>query len=304
MAAVLNLADFRISFAGRYLERFIRVMPSFAPFLDNSASAASDDCLGTDFRIVPDLSIPHLPEESFFDVSFEGIECRFYRSGEDVLFRMQDGTSGMTLYEKWTVGDRTVHITDDAYTPSMYRYALWTAVNFLVCGSSCLAVHCSANVFPSELSGASAVVCLGESGTGKSTHTRLMRERFSSSFLLNDDSPFIKVMPDGKVAVYGSPWSGKTPCYKAESYPLAAVIRLSQAPFNSISRLDSIRSIAALLPSMPPVLTQIEECSDAVCDFVSSVVEAVPVFHLECLPDLNAAALSVSTVFGSSAKKF
>ena len=52
--------------------------------------------------------------------------------------------------------------------------------------------------------------------------------------------------------VYGSPWSGKTPCYKAERYPLAGCVRLSQAPYNKIRRLNTLQAYAALHPSAPP----------------------------------------------------
>ena len=37
-----------------------------------------------------------------------------------------------------------------------------------------------------------AILCLGESGTGKSTHTRLWRENIEGAGLLNDDSPFVR----------------------------------------------------------------------------------------------------------------
>ena len=39
---------------------------------------------------------------------------------------------------------------------------------------------------------------------------------------------------NGKVYAYGSAWSGKKHCYKNEKYPLAGIVRLSQAPFNKI----------------------------------------------------------------------
>ena len=43
---------------------------------------------------------------------------------------------------------------------------------------------------------------LGESGTGKSTHTRLWRENIAGSKLLNDDSPIVRY-EEGGVWVYG-----------------------------------------------------------------------------------------------------
>lgn len=43
-----------------------------------------------------------------------------------------------------------------------------------------------------------AVLFLGESGTGKSTHTRLWREHIPGAELLNDDSPIVRHRADGR----------------------------------------------------------------------------------------------------------
>ena len=46
---------------------------------------------------------------------------------------------------------------------------------------------------------------------------------------MNDDNPIVRVI-DGKAFVYGSPWSGKTPCYRNVVAPIAAFIQLHQQP--------------------------------------------------------------------------
>ena len=163
-----------------------------------------------------------------------------------------------------------------------------------------------------------AVLFLGESGTGKSTHTRLWREHIPGARLLNDDSPIIRIAPERAaeaasapaadtipalqgVLACGSPWSGKTPCYRNVSNPIAGIVRLSQAPQNRIRRLRPIEAIGALLPSCPPSFAHDERLEDAICRLVSQIVAQVPVYHLECLPDAAAARLSCRTVFGDDA---
>jgi hypothetical protein len=141
-----------------------------------------------------------------------------------------------------------------------------------------------------------AVLCLGESGTGKSTHTRLWRENIEGARLLNDDSPIIRVV-DGRAMVYGSPWSGKMHCYINKCVPIRAFMRLSQAPYNKICRLPALSAIGAILPSCPPAFAYDNRLQDAVCDTVSDVLSCTPVYHLECLPDAAAAELSYSTIF-------
>lgn len=129
---------------------------------------------------------------------------------------------------------------------------------------------------------------MGESGTGKSTHTRLWRENVKGCFLLNDDSPFIVIKHiDGKYVpyLYGSPWSGKTPCYKDASYPIGGIIRLSQAPYNKASRQSVLSAIRAVIPSFPPAFSYDKVLQGRVLDIVSKLLGAVGVYHLECLPN-------------------
>ena len=71
------------------------------------------------------------------------------------------------------------------------------------------------------------------SGTGKSTHTRLWRQCFDQCELVNDDNPVVRI-EQGKAIVYGSPWSGKTPCYRNVCHPVGAYVRLFQEPENNI----------------------------------------------------------------------
>ena len=137
---------------------------------------------------------------------------------------------------------------------------------------------------------------LGESGTGKSTHTRLWLENIEGSHLLNDDSPVLAI-ENGRPMVYGSPWSGKTRCYIPYHFPLAAIVRLSQAPSNSIRLLSVPEAIAALQPSLPPALMQDESFADQLFAIISSTIKRVPAFHLACLPDETAARMSQEAVF-------
>ena len=141
-----------------------------------------------------------------------------------------------------------------------------------------------------------AVLFLGESGTGKSTHTRLWLKSIPDAHLLNDDSPALAV-ENGEAVVYGTPWSGKTHCYHQLRFPLAGVVRLSQAPYNSIKRLSVIEAFSAIHPSCPPALAQDERYQDLIVDMLSDVISGVPMFHLECLPDEDAAWTSHDAIF-------
>lgn len=132
---------------------------------------------------------------------------------------------------------------------------------------------------------------LGRSGTGKSTHSRLWLSTLPGTELLNDDNPIVHFDRATKTAtVYGSPWSGKTPCYRAEQVAVGAFVRLAQAPANRIYRVKEGQAMAQLMPSCSsfrddPTLYR------HFLDTVTGLAEYLPVFLLDCLPDKAAAKL-------------
>ncbi len=128
---------------------------------------------------------------------------------------------------------------------------------------------------------------LGRSGTGKSTHSRLWLENIEGATLMNDDNPIVRVI-DGMTYIYGSPWSGKTPCYKNEVVPLKGIIRISQAPYNRIHRLPALKAYASLKPSCSSMKWDAAS-SDYLHRTVEKVISTVPCWLLECLPDADAA---------------
>ena len=136
---------------------------------------------------------------------------------------------------------------------------------------------------------------LGPSGTGKSTHSRLWLEQFPDAELLNDDNPILRVMPDGTARVYGSPWSGKTPCYKAADVPAGACVWLRQAPENRIQRLSPVDAYVALLQSASG-FRPFTQLADGWHRTMEKLCSGVAFYTLDCLPDAAAAALCYQTV--------
>lgn len=135
---------------------------------------------------------------------------------------------------------------------------------------------------------------LGKSGTGKSTHARLWLKNIAETELVNDDNPVVRIQADG-AWVYGSPWSGKTPCYKNLSMPLGGVVLLSQAPYNKIARLGGLQAYAAIVPSISGKRWD-ATIADGLHDTENKMAQTVPTYYLECLPDAAAAELCCKTV--------
>ena len=134
---------------------------------------------------------------------------------------------------------------------------------------------------------------LGHSGTGKSTHARQWLAAFDDAWLLNDDNPILRVMEDGEVRVYGSPWSGKTPCYKNAYARVGGIIKLSQAPHNKM-RILSLPEAYAYMLSSASGLKMDRQMADCMYESIKHVITHVKCYHLDCLPNTEAAVVAQS----------
>ncbi len=240
------------------------------------------------FTLTDEL-VPEMTEVQY-ESEVDEIVDRFGRYEGGYLFVMTPPAGGpLSLWKE--EGSNEVKFTGQLM-PRLVRFALWIAYGLVTMPHRTVAVHTSVIQYKGR-----TVLFLGESGTGKSTHTRLWRENIEGAVLLNDDSPILRII-DGKPWMFGSPWSGKTPCYKQESYPLAACVRLSQAPYNKIQRLNIAQAYAALHPSCPPDFAYDDTLYDHISETIGEVLANVPLYHLACLPDRDAAELSCKTVFG------
>lgn len=216
-------------------------------------------------------------DECLFGIDTDGVYHYRFREGEEVCFDPRKPNEALIT---------------PLDGPSKLRFALWLAYSMTAVAHGRMPVHSSVVVCDGQ-----AVLCLGESGTGKSTHTRLWLENIDGTHLLNDDSPILAARRDGPAEVFGSPWSGKTHCYRQEHHPVAALLRLEQRPQNSIRRLPTLEAIAALQPSCPPAMAHDERCLSLMMHFVGAVVTGTPAYRLGCLPNADAARLSHNTIF-------
>lgn len=138
--------------------------------------------------------------------------------------------------------------------------------------------------------GTRAYLFLGKSGTGKSTHARQWLKAFTDAELLNDDNPILRVI-DNQVWVYGSPWSGKTPCYKNDSSAVEAIYLLHQAPANVLRSLTMPEAYAAMLMSCSGMKIM-KSSMDTIYETIVHVIQTVKMYHLDCLPDEDAARVA------------
>lgn len=133
-----------------------------------------------------------------------------------------------------------------------------------------------------------AYLFLGKSGTGKSTHSRMWLSALEGAELLNDDHPIVRTHQDGAITVYGSPWSGKTPCYRNLSAPLGAIVRISRAKENLLEPLKPFKAYASITTSCSG-----SQWSKRLMNYkvkaIEKIVERSRGYIMHCLPNTEAA---------------
>ena len=195
---------------------------------------------------------------------------------------------------------RVYLITDKAFKNARFRllgsvsFSLNTVMMlmfaFATARKNTLLMHASVTVKDDK-----GYLFLGKSGTGKSTHSQLWIDNIEGCSLLNDDNPIIRVTDKGEVRVYGSPWSGKTPCYRNLDVPVGAIVTLQQAKTNKIRRQTLPEAYASIYVSFSGYRF-IKEMADGLHITNAMVVSNVPCYQLDCLPDADAAFLCYQTV--------
>lgn len=135
-----------------------------------------------------------------------------------------------------------------------------------------------------------AYLFTAKSGTGKSTHTRLWRERFGQrAVMVNDDKPLLRFTEEG-VMVCGTPWSGKHCLDTNIQLPLAGLCILERSETNHIRPLTPREGWPMLLqqsyrPQEPEKLLQ-------TLKLVERLSLAVPLYRLGCNMDPEAAEVA------------
>lgn len=138
---------------------------------------------------------------------------------------------------------------------------------------------------------------MGKSGTGKSTHASLWWKYIEGTDLLNDDNPTMRIEDNGSVMVYGTPWSGKTACYKNRSAKVRGMVHLHQNIENRFVKLKGVDAFVTLLPSCLSILSE-RDIHRKVCTVLEEIVNnsSVVIGDLNCLPNKDAAVLCFDNI--------
>lgn len=263
-----------------------RCLPSFIDFITERPS-------GT-LKIKVKLELNSLQEsigetKLLSDVSIVwGDRFRFEESSENYITSVQseEKSREWKMFSTKDFSQSTIYVLEEElYTTSILSWLLMVAFGQAMLKYNTVLFH--ASVIEKDGSG---YAFLGKSGTGKSTHSRLWLKYIPDTKLLNDDNPAVRIMEDESVMIYGTPWSGKTPCYRNTGVLLEGLVRLRQAPENQWKKVSGKEALLSVLPSCTAIRWN-RNLFDQMLNSLEKIITSVNVGQLSCLPDQNAAYL-------------
>ncbi len=280
---------------------FARCMDNYAPFvipgLTNDVIPDQIRNLAFTLSVLPSAPLDYTEEIRQEDEG-QTIICGHTVSGESVFEFLLRAVSTGTLICSKDYREARLLMGNAATDLRLQKFALNNALMVLyamaTAGLGTALFHSAVVSYNGR-----GYMFLGKSGTGKSTHARLWLKHVAGAELMNDDNPVVRFYDDvdGKpgAVVYGSPWSGKTPCYRNVQSPVGGIVLLSQAPHNKIVRLRGVEAYAALVTSISGKRWD-RSLADGLHATENSLAKYVPVWHLECLSDGTAARLCCENI--------
>ena len=236
-------------------------------------------------------------KEKIYDMPTEDGETviKLFRDGDNWIFSLSPDARIRTVGQ--LSADRDFRHGKVFFCSRSKRAVLFSINNalmllfaFRTAGLGTLEMHASV-----IKNGGRAFLFLAKSGTGKSTHSQLWLKNVPGSELLNDDNPIVRVWEDGSVKVYGSPWSGKTPCYKNIVADAGAFVQIRRCAENKITRLSVFEAYVLLYTSSSGLKTD-REMADGLHATMEKIAVNCPCYVLDCRPDDEAALVCSQTV--------
>ena len=278
-----NIAGHSLLIETTDFETTRRLIPSFDPFFVKKEDITQNIL----FRFIGNKKII-IPETDSVDI------VEFYGISYNVFLEEGVMTVCMSKQEKeyyfQISADKSTVITDITLIKEsesfFLLYFLRTAYGIISAYHKTLKIH--ASVIEKE---GKALIFLGKSGTGKSTHSKLWQKYVPGCALLNDDEPIIRIMNDGTIKVFGAPWSGSTPCYRNAYAEVSAFVHLYQSDENRLTKQNGVESFTSLLQSTAIMRSDIDNRT-MIISMINDILEKVSVYRLDNRPDREAVSLS------------
>ena len=283
----IHITDLLITFENIEIGEFINYFPNYKSFILNLPN--NKKYIGIPImNLLANQSIS-IPSDAVFidqlDINY--INSDFYQSGENTYIKTQFKEKRYIAFANhdWSIFKTNIQLKDNTDS-ILFNFFLLNAFGIFASFHNAIKLHASVI----EKNG-DALLFLGPSGTGKSTHSQLWLEHIEGSSLLNDDEPFVRIMDDGEIRVYGAPWSGSTNYYRNEWAKVKGFVWLQQYSENKLQKLTALDGFSLLLQSAS-VLRSSKEVKNNISNTILRILENLPVHQLQCLPDEGAVRLT------------
>lgn len=161
------IAGHRIRVEGDRLVQRIEALPGFPVF--KTKSGGEPLC-----QFITTLNQAPVFEQVYYRSEIDGIVSRFGRYTDGYVFDMTFPDA--EPLSMWMIQDARIAYFTGNFAPILLRFACWIAYGVAATPFETVAIHTSTICYQGK-----AVFFLGESGTGKSTHTRLWRENIEGA---------------------------------------------------------------------------------------------------------------------------
>ena len=267
----LNIGDVSISIEGSSQINDWEIDPHYFPFV----TAQEPDIRVNMVRGKPDDSAT----QKFFG-SYPIWDL--YRSDRHSIIKFYDEMPGLSraLAFETQIHEADLFFPDttDQFVHPFYGPVLeLLLINYLAQSRGVVIHSCGIKI------GASGILFVGESGTGKSTLTRLWNQTEDVE-ILSDDRTIVR-KKDGEYRIYGTPWHGEAKFGSPHTARLDRIYFIQHGDTNSKRQMKGAEPVQNLLScSFPPYWDS--EGMEFTMDFFSDLTAAVPCYEIYFKPDM------------------
>ncbi|MDD6212408.1 MAG: hypothetical protein PUB22_04605 [Clostridiales bacterium] len=230
-----------------------------------------------DFRI--DSSVSFNRGKKLFQAD-NFMRTSIYEADDDFwnwVWLKNDGSEGMSFLVKKDFSE-VVLLKNDSFQGNLMR-----ELGFMFAYAVLQKNACVLHGITMEYHG-KGILILAKSGTGKSTHARIWRDS-ENALIINGDRCLCRFV-DGTWYAYGMPWCGTSGEYINRRVPINAIIFLERGDSNICFHVPSFDGTFRLMEAIKAPNWDRMLYLKAM-DYCEELAESIPMFVLQCTPDLE-----------------
>jgi hypothetical protein len=226
-----------------------------------------------------------------------GATWRLFPSLDEFVFEFISPLLGPRPYRQLRV-DRTFSCAELLLSKALRRYEQASPVEYPIC-ELLVTNYLAQRALGAEVHGCGVMdregegfLFLGHSGAGKSTMARVWDTFREDAEILSDDRLILR-LHDGELWMYGTPWHGEAAFASPSKAKLRNIFVLQHGRANSFSQLKSVQAVGEIFARCFPPFHSTDGLEHTV-EFLKRVVDAVPCYDFQFLPDQSAIASVLS----------